>query len=162
MLFRFGAGSIKVSFGVISKIRCSNCNNIRPWELIRVSKHITMMSVPIPTETMNLVICPVCNYGAKLDDTEFEKYKKIAEGYAETWNIRGLELIKQGKNKSALENFEKAIELEPQNAESWFNKGNAIDDTGKHEDAIESYNRAIALQPFFPQAWYNKVSLSKA
>jgi len=151
----FGTHREKEVFGLVSEIRCSFCNNIKPWELVRITKYTILFWIPFASGIQNLLICPICNNGARLDDAEFEKYKKIAEGKAEYWNIKGRALRKQGKYTEALENFEKATELEPQSAVSWFNKGNALDDVGNHEAAIESYNRAIGLNPFLAEAWYN-------
>lgn len=156
MWFLFGTHSDKNSLGTVSEIHCSYCNNIEPWELVSITKYIILFWLPLPFEKQNLLICPICKHGTKLDDAEFEKYKIIAESKAEYWNKKGWELRRKGKYKEALDEFEKAIELEPQNTISWLNKGNTLDDMGKQEAAIEAYNKAIELDPYFAVAWYNK------
>ncbi len=52
-----------------------------------------------------------------------------------------------GKDKTAIEDFNKAIELDDQNAEAFAGRGAALEREGKTEDALADCERAVALNP---------------
>jgi tetratricopeptide (TPR) repeat protein len=90
------------------------------------------------------------------DPLPFLSEKPAQPESALTWNKEGVVIGKLGKNKEALECFDKAIEIEPDYAKAWNNKGVVLDDLGRHEEALECFDKAIEIEPDYAKAWNNK------
>lgn len=66
--------------GPVFKQLCSHCNNEDYWVLMRRTTWFTLFFVPIiPYNTEWLLLCPVCQYGIKLDGDQVKKFTPIAE-----------------------------------------------------------------------------------
>ncbi len=74
----------------------------------------------------------------------------------EEWFGKGIKLLKHGRNKEALEAFEKAIEIDPKYAFALCCKGYALGELGKREEALEAFEKAIEIDPKYAFAWNNK------
>ena len=71
---------------------------------------------------------------------------------------QGLAYSESGKNKEAIEAFQKAVELDAKNPKLFwavFNLGNSYADDGQYEKAIAAYKQTLSLQANFPRAYYN-------
>ncbi len=81
MFFIFGWGRTKKNnLGPVFENHCTHCNNDKYWNLVTATKWFTLFYIPvIPYETQHYVLCPVCEYGIKLDSQKFEELKPIAE-----------------------------------------------------------------------------------
>ncbi len=64
---------------------------------------------------------------------------------AATLNNRGLDMMKSGANKKALECFDSALALSPDLAPAHFNRGNVLGEMNRFGEALFNYDRAIAL-----------------
>jgi Tfp pilus assembly protein PilF len=67
----------------------------------------------------------------------------ITPGHAH--NNLGLSLMRQGRAREAVEQFDMAIMFQPELCLAYTNKGEALESMGVHADAIESYEDCIAL-----------------
>jgi len=65
----------------------------------------------------------------------------------ETLMQEGLSLLSAGKNKEALEVFDKVIYLDPKNPIAWRKKGASLDKLGRHDESLKAYGKAIELAP---------------
>ena len=77
---------------------------------------------------------------------------------------QGARLLIKGKNKEALEFFNKALALDPKSKfkKLYVNKGVALAGLGKYKEAIDNYDLAIKLDPNCETTYLNKgVSLGK-
>jgi hypothetical protein len=81
MFFIFGWGRQTIkNHGVVIKKHCSHCNNEDYWQLIKITTWFSLFFLPlIPYKNKYMLICPVCEYGIKLDSGQFDKYKLVAE-----------------------------------------------------------------------------------
>lgn len=81
MFFIFGWGKqLRKNFGAVLNFKCSHCNNESPWNLFRISTWFSLFFIPvIPYSVEKYILCPVCQYGIKLNNEQFEKFKSIAE-----------------------------------------------------------------------------------
>ena len=75
---------------------------------------------------------------------------------AEIEFYKGLAKQKEGRNKEAIDHYNKAIELNPRFAGAYNNRGNAKSSLGQNEEAIEDYNKAIEINPRFAEAYNNR------
>lgn len=79
IIFGWGRQTLK-SFGPVLKYRCDHCHNEKHWMLYCKRTWFTLFFIPvIPYSTEYLMLCPVCNYGVKLEKSKFEEYKAIAQ-----------------------------------------------------------------------------------
>lgn len=79
IIFGWGHQKIK-NYGPVFKHRCNHCNNEDIWQLVGISTWFTLFFIPIfPYESKHMLICPVCNYGAKVESSEVEKLKQLAQ-----------------------------------------------------------------------------------
>mgnify|MGYP001047198293 CR=1 FL=1 len=68
------------NYGAVEQHKCQNCHNTEFWQLDKISKYFTFFFIPIfPHGSDYWFHCPTCNYGIKLNKSEFENYKSIAE-----------------------------------------------------------------------------------
>jgi hypothetical protein len=81
MFFIFGWNHQEsTSYGPVEQHQCENCHNTEYWHLDKISKYFTLFFIPIiPYDSDNWFHCPICKYGIKLDNDEFQNYKSIAE-----------------------------------------------------------------------------------
>jgi hypothetical protein len=67
-------------YGPVEQHQCPNCLHTEPWQLIRVSRYVTLFFIPILRHHREYwICCPNCNFGTKLDKDEFRNYKSIIE-----------------------------------------------------------------------------------
>jgi len=80
MFFIFGWGHQKVEdLGPVAERLCPNCNNSRPWSLLKTSEWITLFFIPvIPTSRKTLTLCPVCGYGQELEGAALDEARRLA------------------------------------------------------------------------------------
>jgi tetratricopeptide (TPR) repeat protein len=83
-------------------------------------------------------------------------------GEESAWVNRGFDLAKHGKNKEAIEAFEKALEMNPKDVEGWLGKGIAHAALDQHRQALECYEYIFRISPDYGEAWFHRaVSLAK-
>ena len=75
---------------------------------------------------------------------------------ATAWFQKGVSLDKLGRNKEALECYNKAIELNPENATYWHMKGLSLNRLERYEEAIFCFDKTLALNPNDKAVWYAK------
>ena len=80
---------------------------------------------------------------------------------AENFNNKGLKLLKEGRLKDAISNFDLAIKLHPKNPRSFNNKGVVLCLLRRYYTALENFNQAIMIDPFHSQAWLNRARVLK-
>lgn len=69
-----------INYGGVEQRKCQNCYNTEFWQLDKISKYFTFFFIPIFTYGNDYWFhCPTCNFGIKLDKSEFENYKSIAK-----------------------------------------------------------------------------------
>lgn len=81
MFFVFGWGrQTRKNFGIVSKLKCDHCGNDDYWKLLRLTEWFTLFFIPvIPYSSEKYLLCPICEYGIKLDDAKFNELRPIAE-----------------------------------------------------------------------------------
>jgi superkiller protein 3 len=62
-------------------------------------------------------------------------------------NNYGAELLRQGKEAEAINEFRQAVTLDPAYAPAWRNLGFALDKQGQVDEAVTAYQKAVALEP---------------
>jgi hypothetical protein len=79
IIFGWGKTIIK-NLGPVFENLCSHCNNKEYWRLVKTTVWFTLFYIPvIPYETHYSLLCPVCEYGIKLDRQKFDELKPLAE-----------------------------------------------------------------------------------
>ena len=72
MFFIFGFGKTTTrTVGVVGKVRCSNCSNVREWDYKKVTTWFTLFFIPIiPYKVIYVKECPICNAAFIVDKNE--------------------------------------------------------------------------------------------
>lgn len=79
IVFGWGRQTVK-KHGPVYKLHCDHCKNDEYWQLYSKKTWFTLFFIPvIPYETENLILCPICSYGVKLDNDKFREFKAVAE-----------------------------------------------------------------------------------
>jgi protein O-GlcNAc transferase len=65
-------------------------------------------------------------------------------------------LLGQGRQREALDYYERFLAAEPGVAEAWHNRGSALAQLKSFGEAVASYDRALALRPDSAQTWNNR------
>jgi tetratricopeptide (TPR) repeat protein len=81
---------------------------------------------------------------ALTDGLNFLGYSILPEDEI-TWHNKGIEFLKQGKTREAVECFDKAIEINPSFELPWASKTKIFLDAQKYDEALEYANKALAL-----------------
>jgi tetratricopeptide (TPR) repeat protein len=85
----------------------------------------------------------------------YEKALAIKPDDSSIHNNYGLALVKAGKQKEGLDEFEKAAILEPANAcKYYYNAGAILTNAGQVDPAIETFKKGIASDPKCADAYY--------
>jgi hypothetical protein len=81
MFFVFGWGRQTVkTHGPVEVYHCDHCNNDKHWTLYTRRTWFTLFFIPvIPYSTEHLMLCPICNYGVKVENEKFNELRAIAE-----------------------------------------------------------------------------------
>lgn len=62
MFIIFGTKSTKKILGVQKRVRCGRCNNIAPWQVLKITNWFSLFFLPIiPISTKYFEICPICH-----------------------------------------------------------------------------------------------------
>jgi tetratricopeptide (TPR) repeat protein len=72
------------------------------------------------------------------------------------YNNRGYFFLNEGRNKEAINDFNKAIELDPDNAPTYNLRGMVFIHETRNEEAIINFNKAIELDPDYADAYVNR------
>lgn len=73
IIFGWGKRTMK-HYGFSERRNCTNCHNIRTWELRRYRTWITLFFIPvIPYKQMVVKVCPVCGSYAEVSKMELEQ-----------------------------------------------------------------------------------------
>lgn len=67
----------------------------------------------------------------------------------------GAKLLKQGKFKEALEQYDKAISIYPYDAGVHSNRGIVLSGVSKHSEAIKEFRKVIELEPSWADGYNN-------
>ena len=86
---------------------------------------------------------------------EKETSEKKSEKSQENNLDKGKNLFRQGKMKSALEEFNAAVRTDPDSPENHYNLGLTYYELGRYSEAINEYQKAIQLKPDFAEAYFN-------
>ncbi len=79
ILFGWGKTTTK-NLGPVFENLCTNCNRKEYWSLVRVRVWFTLFFIPvIPYGIKHFLLCPVCEYGIKLDRQKYDELRPIAE-----------------------------------------------------------------------------------
>ena len=62
---------------------------------------------------------------------------------------KGVALLNNDDNESALETFSRALELYPRNAQLWYNKGLVLENLKMTREAVSAYQNAILFNPSY-------------
>lgn len=89
--------------------------------------------------------CNIWNNDLTLWDDVISKYQTVPIAY----NNRGLIYLNQGKNDTALMDFNKAIELKPDYAKAYNNRGALYMNENKNDEALKNFDKAIEFMPSF-------------
>lgn len=79
------------------------------------------------------------------------KQKKI-----DRYMKEGIEKIRNGDNKTAIEDFTKVIDLQPENCQAYYYRANAKFNRRNAKGALTDYNKSIEMKPDFADAFYNR------
>jgi len=86
---------------------------------------------------------------------------RLAPGFAEAHDNRGIALKASGDFERAIESFDRAIAAKPDFAAAHYNRANALKDAGRFEKAADGYRAAIHLRPGFAEAHRNLAALKR-
>lgn len=79
IIFGWGRETVK-KIGVVVELLCNHCHNREFWILARKTSWFTLFFIPIiPYSTKYFMFCPVCEYGALLDQEQIERLEPLAE-----------------------------------------------------------------------------------
>jgi len=65
----------------------------------------------------------------------------------------GASLMMLGKDREAIQHFDKVLEIDPRDVSAWIRKGAALAGLGRPEEALKHVERAIQLDPRNAYAW---------
>lgn len=70
MFFIFGWGRTTIKqLGKVLPVKCTNCNNVQYWNLVRKRTWFTLFFIPvIPYSNQTYLICPICSSGITLNN----------------------------------------------------------------------------------------------
>lgn len=74
----------------------------------------------------------------------------------EKYNSDGVEKIRNGDSKGAIEDFTNIIDLQADNYEAYYYRANAKFNLKMAKEAVLDYNKAIQLKPDYADAYYNR------
>ncbi len=100
-----------------------------------------------------------CGWGALLGFSVAFNLLATADHYAEARTIRGTELASLGRDKDAIEQYERALQIDPDYAAAHQCLGDELLHAGKVSEAITQYERALRLVPNNASAQYNFANL---
>ena len=76
--------------------------------------------------------------------------------YKEVYNSRAILYTKLGKNKEALEDYNKGIELDPNCKVFYFNRGSLYIELNEYKKALEDFNKVIKIDSNNKEAYCNR------
>ena len=97
--------------------------------------------------------------GCPIDPKLIKLFKDSSETNpkdAESFNIDGVDYVKQGNFDKAFADFSKAIELDPNNARAYNNRSNLYIQRGDLTGALADLNKTIELNPNMVEAYFNR------
>ncbi len=111
----------------------------------RVPAFILLAIITIFFSIRTYTRCNIWNNDLTLWDDVISKYQTVPIAY----NNRGLIYLNQGKNDTALMDFNKAIELKPDYAKAYNNRGALYMNENKNDEALKNFDKAIEFMPSF-------------
>ncbi|MEG0176766.1 zinc-ribbon domain-containing protein [Anaerorhabdus sp.] len=73
MFVIFGTKITQKILGYEKKIRCGRCNNVTPWQIVKVTNWFSLFFIPIfPLSTKYYEICPICHGATPITKSEAE------------------------------------------------------------------------------------------
>ena len=94
---------------------------------------------------------------AALNAEEIEVVRRLVEDLprsADSINLLGLVLSRQGDSTEAVECWRKSFALNPRHALSCFNMGTIAQRQGEYERAVELFHKALEIDPKIPEAYH--------
>ncbi|MFH1868376.1 MAG: tetratricopeptide repeat protein [Candidatus Omnitrophota bacterium] len=85
----------------------------------------------------------------------YERTQKYALNNLRVYNNLGAIYYNKGRNKEAVEMYNKALEINPNHIEAYNNLGVLYFNTGEDEKALAMLNKAIRIKPDYAQAHNN-------
>lgn len=106
-----------------------------------------------------VIACHAGNFSKAME--EFNKSAEFLESSAtdrtllfENFLCAGYAFLKTGKNKKAVDAFEKAVAINPDDFYAWFEMAHAQQTLGDHKAAIGSYSEAVRISADAEEAWF--------
>lgn len=157
----FCGASVKIENMLEHKIRIHSKDLISKGKSLRELGMITEEELhTLCDKASNLMFAGEVEKAAAL----LEEVLKVDPNNFGAWNDLGLALGHLGRNREALNSFDRCIEINPHIAHAWHNKGNLLlISLGREDEALRCYEEALKCDPQILQAWYNKgtILLSK-
>ena len=110
---------------------------------LKVPAFILLALVTVFFSVKTYTRCNIWNNDLTLWNDVISKYQTVPIAY----NNRGLIYLNQGKNDSALKDFNKAIELKSDYAKAYNNRGTLYMNEGKNDEALKDFDKAIEFMP---------------
>jgi len=87
-----------------------------------------------------------------IDKLEIARLRVILDDEI-SWNIKGAQLLGEGRFSEAISMFDKAIEINPIFELPWINKARAFFDMKEYDRALECCEKTLEIRPSFSEAW---------
>lgn len=112
---------------------------------LKVPAFVLLTFITVFFSVKTFTRCNIWNNDLTLWDDVISKYKTVPIAY----NNRGLIYLHEGKNDSALNDFNNAIELKPDYAKAYNNRGTLYMNESKNDEALKDFDKAIEFMPSF-------------
>ncbi|HPZ08184.1 MAG TPA: tetratricopeptide repeat protein [Candidatus Eremiobacteraeota bacterium] len=86
----------------------------------------------------------------------FSSCQKGPQKTAVDWHKDAINFASQGKNKEAINCFNKALKLDPMNTIIWNERGMVLANMGRFGDAIKCFDKVMKIDPNNEEARKNK------
>lgn len=81
---------------------------------------------------------------------------KLAPDFVEGFHLRGVALMRLGRNEAALDCLERAVDLDPRSREALLNHATLLLEMKRPNDALEAFDRLLTLDPKNAVGWNNR------
>ena len=110
---------------------------------LKVPAFLLLTAIAIFFSVRTYTTCAIWKDDLTLWNNVISQYQTVPLAY----NNRGLVYLNEGKNDTALQDFNKAIELNPDYAKAYNNRGTLFINENKNDEALKDFDKAIELMP---------------
>jgi predicted TPR repeat methyltransferase len=89
-------------------------------------------------------------------DHFFGESLKIVPNFVEGLHLRGVALMRLGRNEAALDCLERAVQLDPNGCEAILNHATLLLEMKRADEALAGFDRVLAIEPNNAVAWNNR------